>query len=166
MNQSTQIFLDKFLANRKINVEFYKRVPEDKLDFRMIDTPQRKSDSIRESIVHQIYVTRNYIYAVKTGKMEWSDQIYEQLMDPKINEYSRDQLLEELNKTELELKELSNDPEIDHKQVIVNWSEKPVLAVTALYGLNDHEILHQGWNLAVMDYLNIERFPELKEMWG
>lgn len=67
-------FIEQFLRDREINKEFYKRVPEDKFDFRMVNTPQRKSDS--------------------------------------------------------------------------------------------HEILHQGWNLAIMDHLAIERFPALQEMWG
>jgi len=30
-------------------------------------------------------------------------------------------------------------------------------AVDVLYFLKDHEILHIGWNLAVMDHLNVPR---------
>jgi hypothetical protein len=41
-----------------------------------------------------------------------------------------------------------------------------VLAVDMLWGLDSHEILHQGWNLALMDHLKIESFAELKAMWG
>lgn len=151
MSDVTKAFLDQFLVNRKINVEVYKRIPEEKFEYRMVDTAQRKSDSPRESIIHQIYVTRNYIHAVKTGKLEWNDEIYSKLVDPKVESYNKHQLLEELNKTEHELKDLLKDP---------------VTTVSMLYGLNDHEILHQGWNLAIMDHLNIERFPELEEMWG
>lgn len=32
-------FIGQFLKDREINKEFYRRVPEDKFDFRMVDTP-------------------------------------------------------------------------------------------------------------------------------
>jgi len=35
-----------------------------------------------------------------------------------------------------------------------------------IWGLNSHEILHTGWNLSYMDFLEIPRFPKLKTMWG
>ncbi len=38
-------FLGQFFRNRAVNREFYKRVPDDKFDFRMVDTNARKSDS-------------------------------------------------------------------------------------------------------------------------
>lgn len=85
-------FLESFLGNREINKEYYKRVPEDKYDFRMVDTPERK--------------------------------------------------------------------------VKAPWSSNPIPAIASLWGLDYHEVLHMGWNLAVMDHLNIHRFPALKEMWG
>jgi len=64
-------FIEQFLRDREINREFYKRVPEDKFDFRMVNTPQRKSDSPRESLAHQIDTTRDYINGVKTGVLQF-----------------------------------------------------------------------------------------------
>jgi len=53
-NKEASRFIKAFLADREINREFYSRIPEDKLDFKMVDTPERKSDSPRESLTHQI----------------------------------------------------------------------------------------------------------------
>lgn len=58
-NSEARVFLEQFMNDRAINREFYQRVPEDKLDYRMVDTPERRSDSPRESLAHQVYVTRS-----------------------------------------------------------------------------------------------------------
>ena len=39
-------------------------------------------------------------------------------------------------------------------------------AVDVLYFLRDHAILHIGWNLALMDHLNVPRFESLVQYWG
>ena len=49
-------FLWRFMMNREVNREFYRRVPADKLDYRMVDTKTRRSDSPRESLLHQLFV--------------------------------------------------------------------------------------------------------------
>lgn len=41
-------FLTQFFLDRAINREFYEKVPEDKFDYRMVDRPERKSDSPRD----------------------------------------------------------------------------------------------------------------------
>ena len=56
--------------------------------------------------------------------------------------------------------------DIGQVKVKVKWSKNPILALQMIWGLNNHEILHTGWNLAYMDFLGIERFPQLKAMWG
>jgi hypothetical protein len=33
-------------------------------------------------------------------------------------------------------------------------------------GIRHHDILHIGWNLAVMDHLNVPRFESLIHYWG
>ncbi len=38
--------------------------------------------------------------------------------------------------------------------------------VETLYLIRDHDILHVGWNLALMDHLGMERFSSLREYWG
>src|SRR3990167_3508473 len=64
-------FIEQFIRDREINKEFYKRVPEDKLDYRIVNTPKKKSDSPRESLTHQIDTTRDYIKGVKTGVLKF-----------------------------------------------------------------------------------------------
>jgi len=166
MSPQAKIFLEAFSKNRAINKEFYSLVPEDKLDFRMVDTPERKSDSPRESIVHQVYVTRNYIHSVEVGEYKWSDERYEQVMKEDISGFNKQQLLVELKKTEKELVGLLSHESINSKQVKVSKNSKPISFISSLWGLNNHEILHMGWNLAIMDHLDIPRFQKLKEMWG
>lgn len=157
---------EQFSRDRNINVEFYRRVPEDKLDFRMVDTPHRRSDCPRESLTHQIYVTRNYIYSVRNGTSEWSNRRYKTIMVVDMHAWSKQQLLEELEKTTSEVAMLLAEKETAHRTIRVPWAKEPVPAMTFLWGLDSHEILHQGWNLAIMDHLGIERFPALKAMWG
>lgn len=160
-NSEAKYFINQFLKDREIIVEFFKRVPEDKLDYRMVDTPERKSDSPRGSIIHIINTTRDYINGVKNGELKFGIE-YDDLKD--ISGLSKQQLLDMLNKSTDELIDVLTD--IANKKVKVPWEDKPIGIVGALWGLDSHEILHQGWNLALMDYLNIERFPQLKEMWG
>lgn len=156
-------FIEQFIKDREINKEFYRRVPEDEFDFRMVDTSERKSDSPRESLAHQIDTTRDYINGVKTGVLKFGVE-YDDLVE--LQELTKDELLTKLEESEKELVEILSDPEINKKQVRVPWSKKPIPAVSSLWGLDSHEILHQGWNLAIMDHLNIERFPALRGMWG
>lgn len=156
-------FLEQFLRDREINKEFYKRVPEDKFDFRMVDTPQRKSDSPRENVAHQIDTTRDYINGVKTGVLKFRIE-YDDLTEPQ--KLTKDELLAKLDESEQELVEILSDTKISDKKVRVPWSKEPIPAVSSLWGLDSHEILHTGWNLAIMDHLNIGRFTALQEMWG
>ena len=129
----------------------------------MVDTPERKSDSPRESLTHQIDTTRDYISGIKTGILKFKNS-YEDLVDP--TKLTKSQLLQLLETTEEELIRILTDPEIGNKKVQVPWSRDPIPAIASLWGLDSHEILHTGWNLAVMDHLNIERFSALKKMWG
>lgn len=162
-NPEAKRFLEHFFMCREINKEFYKRVPEDKLDFRMVNTQERKSDSPRESLVHQIDTTRDYINGVKNGILKFSIK-YEDLSNPE--KYSKEQLINKLEDTEKELITLLSNPEIAITKIIVPWSRETVPVLTAIWGLDSHEILHTGWNLAIMDHLNIKRFPVLVKMWG
>lgn len=162
-NPEAKALIEQFLRDREINKEFYRRVPEDKLDFRMVDTPRKKSDSPRESLAHQIDTTRDYINGVKTGVLQFSVK-YDDLAEPQ--KLSKKELLAKLEESEQQLIKILSDPEVVKRKVKVPWSKEPIPAVPSLWGLDSHEILHQGWNLAIMDHLNIERFPVLKKMWG
>ena len=79
---------------------------------------------------------------------------------------SKTQLLTKLNEVDTKLVEILIDPKIGDKKVKVPWIDTPISAISSLWSLDFHEILHTSWNLAVMDHLNIKRFNSLKEMWG
>jgi hypothetical protein len=49
--------------------------------------------------------------------------------------------------------------------VEVPWGGK-MNVVDVLFFLRDHDILHIGWNLALMDALNMPRYPALVQYWG
>lgn len=164
LDPTVKTFLKNFLRNRTINTEFYKRVPEDKMDYHMVDKLELKSDSPRRSLVHQIYVTRKYIYGVRTGVLKFDGITYRNLTGTE--KISKEDLIRELDETKKELIDLLSDPQIVKRKVKVPWSKVPVSAIQCLHGLYDHEILHTGWNLALMDHLGIERFPELQAVWG
>ncbi|MEN9328699.1 MAG: hypothetical protein RI947_1507 [Candidatus Parcubacteria bacterium] len=162
-NQEAMKFLSQFFGDRAINKEFYQRVPKDMFDFRMVDTPRRKSDSPRESIAHQIITQRTYMNAIKTGILKFGEK-YPGLTEPA--KLSKEELLQQLDEAEKELVSLLSDPHIEEKKAKVPWTSEPVPVLSMIWALDSHEILHTGWNLAVMDHLGIERFPKLKEMWG
>lgn len=159
-------FLGVFMMNREVNREFYRRVPADKLDFRMVDTKTRRSDSPRESLLHQLFVVRNYVHSVKTGLLQWGAERQALLMAPALSRWSKRRLLDEMHKTEQELVDLLALSDIEERTVKVGWQEEPLSAIRLLYSLNDHEILHTGWNLALMDHLQMERYSALRELWG
>lgn len=159
-------FLTVFLSDRQINKEIFNRIPEDKFDFRMVDTPARRSDSPRESIVHLIYITRNHVHSIKTGILEWSNAAHLELMDGRDRTKSKEKLIGLLDQTEHALIEALSDRSFEAQRIKVDWSSHPVPALMSLWSLDRHEILHQGWNLAIIDHLGIDRFPELKQMWG
>ena len=154
-------FLDCFFVDREINRQFYKRMPEDKFDFRMVDTSERKSDSPRESLTHQTNVQRIYMKAVEIGKLKFGDY-YNQKLKAK----TKDELLKELDKADRELVELLANNNNLKKKIIVPWNKNGIRVVDMFWVLDQHEVLHTGWNMAVMDHLNMERFPALKEIWG
>jgi uncharacterized damage-inducible protein DinB len=163
INPDAKFFLETFFGNRLVNLEFYDRLPEDKLDYRMVDTPKRRSDSPRESIAHQIAAERQYLSAISSGNLQFGIK-YEDLAD--LSQYSKDQLIKMLKQEDQNMVDILKEGENCTKKVTVPWSKVPVKATEMLWGLDSHEILHQGWNLALMDLLGIERFPAFKDMWG
>lgn len=154
-------FLEEFFLHRNINREVYEKIPEEKFGYRMVHTSERKSDSPRDSLIHQINVTRSYISGIKTGILHFKNHGSSMLRLK-----SKNELLIELDKTGEELVKILSNTDISIKTVKVSWSKKPISAIISLRGLCNHEVLHTGWNLALMDHLNIERFQALKNVWG
>lgn len=158
-DQEAKQFIKVFLTNWSINRKFYELVPEDKLDFKMTLI----SDSPRESIIHQIDNLRDYINAIKNGKFNFKIDYPDLKL---LNLESKQKLLDLLDETMNNLVKLLSESDIDSKKVISPWKDTPIPAISFLWGANNHEILHTGWNLAIMDHLGIERFPELTKIWG
>ena len=163
-NPQTKSFLEQFFKHRRINMDFYERVPEAEFDFRMINTPSRKSDSPRESLIHQIYVTRKYIYGITTSTLKFDGVTPKKLKNPQ--KMTKQELLTELDNTGQELVDLLKQSDFDSKTVNVPWDKKPISAISCLEGLSNHEILHTGWNLPIMDHLDMKRFDSLCDMYG
>jgi uncharacterized damage-inducible protein DinB len=153
-------FASEFFKHRSINLKFYELVPEDKYDYRMVDTITLKSDSVLDSITHQIEVQQAYLLACEKGKLEFGAGKLHDSLKLKVELIGK---LISLDKSMLKL--LSSRQAVE-TPIIVPWKEEPVTVIQMLWGLNSHEILHTGWNLAVMDHLGIERFDELKQIWG
>lgn len=162
-NPEAKAFIEAFFRNGEISFEFYKRVPEDKFDYRMVNNKERKSDSPRESLAHQIDTQRDYINAIETGELKFRID-YEDLKEPQ--KLSKGELLEKLEKEDQRLVSLLKKEENCKKLIKIPWSKNPIPAIAMLWSLNTHEVLYTGWNLALMDHLNIDRFPALKQMWG
>ena len=160
-NPEAKAFLQTFFMHRGINREYFDRVPEDKFDFRMVDIETRKSDTPRESLAHHINVEKTYILGAKTGELKFGAYY-----DPELKNKSKAELLKLLDETDRELIDLLGIDENINKIVQVGWNQAGVRVVDMLWSLNSHEILHTGWNLALMDHLNVERFPALKQIWG
>ncbi len=152
------------MLNREASREFYRLVPADKLDYRMVDTRTRHSDSPRQSLLHQLYVVRNYVYSVKTGLMQWGPEREALLMAPALLTWDKRRLLSELERSEHDLIDLLASSDIEERSVKVGWQDEPIPALQLLKGLNDHEILHAGWNQALMTRLQIERYPALSRL--
>lgn len=106
---------------------------------------------------------RDYLNAIGNGKLQFGI-VYDDLKE--IKKLSKKELLEKLRNEDERMIQLLSNEENCNKKIAVLWSKEPVPTVSMLWALDSHEILHTGWNLALMDHLNIERFPSLKQMWG
>lgn len=151
-----------FFTYRGINRKFFELVPEEQFDFRMVDTKNRKSDSPRESLAHLIEIESSYLLGAGDGLgNQWG-----RAKRPELKTQSKEYLLAELAKKDQELIAFLADNKNLEKTVQVKWSDKQVTVLSYLWAMNDHEILHNGWNLAMMDVLDIPRFEELVQIWG
>lgn len=161
-NKEALRFIKVFLAYRAVNRKFFESVEEKDFDYRMVDNEKRRSDSPRESLVHLIEVESSYLLSAKDGQgNQWKRAINQDLKTK-----SKVYLLNLLSRKDEELVSFLSNEENLKKSVQVKWSENPIPVLSYLWAMNDHEILHNGWNLALMDFLNIPRFDELKKIWG
>lgn len=155
-SQKARHFLESYRAHRSLNRAFYRQLPADKLDYRALDPSGRRADSPRESLVHQLYVTRNYAYSVRTGVLRWGPDRESLLLIPAtLTSFDKTRLLVEFERVERELLDVLSEPDIETRLVDVPWAAKPIDALTLLERLNTHEVLHTSWNLELMQQLHI-----------
>ena len=150
-------FYSLYLPQRRIILDFYEILPDSALDYRMVDTPERKADSPRESLGHLIEVQRAYFEGIRTGEVRWD-------LPPAADYGAMDkrQLIEALVALDREMAKYVVGSEFDPAAQV----EGGGTALEVLYLVRDHDILHVGWNLALMDHLGIERYPSLVEVLG
>jgi len=160
-NPQVRHFYSLYWPQRQILYDFFSRLAEDQMDFRMVDRPDRKSDSPRESLAHILYVQLVYFNSLKTGMLEFKSQGVEHYW-----KMTQAQLLDEMDRIDQEMLDYLNAESFDSNQrVTVPWDGE-MNTMDLIYFLRDHEILHIGWNLALMDHLNVPRFESLIQYWG
>ena len=64
-------FYSLYWSQHQIIYDFFTRLAEEQFDYRMADTPEKKSDTPCESLAHILYVQLVYLNGVKTGKLEF-----------------------------------------------------------------------------------------------
>jgi len=156
-NPETNRFLKVFFTYQTINRRFYELVPKDKLNFRLTS----KSDTILQHLAHQVNAQHSYLQIAKTGQGKFKD-----FYDPNMHRLTRPELFSRWDQLNQELIAMLSDPGNLSKTVIVKWSDAPISLLSFFWALNDHEILHNGINIAHLNILNIPRFPELTAVWG
>jgi uncharacterized damage-inducible protein DinB len=160
-NPQVRHFYALYWPQRQIVYDFFARLTEEQFDYRMVDTPERKSDTPRESLAHILYVQLVYLNAVKTGWLEFKSMGVEHYW-----KMTKGQLLAEMERIDEEmLAYLTAEAFDSSSRIEVFWGGE-MNAVDVLYFLRDHDILHIGWNLALMDHLNVPRFESLIQYWG
>ena len=58
-------------SQHQILLDFYNTLEEGQYDFRIVERPERKADTPRESLAHILYVQLVYWNAMQTGKLEF-----------------------------------------------------------------------------------------------
>ncbi len=154
-------FYGAYWPQRQIIYDFFTQLTEEQFDYRMVDVPGRRADSPRESLAHILYVQLVYLNGVAGGVLEFKSMGVEhyRLM-------SKAQLLAEMERIEAQMYAMLTAEGFDSRRPVrVFWGGE-MGVVDVLYFLRDHDILHIGWNLALMDHLEVPRFESLVAYWG
>lgn len=159
-NPDVRQFYANYWPQRQILHEFYALLPEEQYDYRMVDGPERRSDSPRQSLAHILYVQLVYLTGVKTGTLEFTSMGVEHYA-----QMGKDALLAEMDRIDDEMLRTLTAETFANKSIAVFWGGQ-MNALSVLYFLHEHTILHIGWNLALMDHLNMARYDMLKQYWG
>ena len=155
-----RVFYMLYWEQRRILRDFYHRLPAAQYDFRMVDAPGRRADSPRESLAHILEMQHVFLRAVRSGALLFGDSGVEHLYG-----LAKADLLAELERLDREMFALLTAKGFDSTATVqAPWGELD--ALNLLYFLRDHDILHMGWNLAVMDHVGLARYPSLNQYWG
>lgn len=149
-------FVIHFLADRNLNYEFYECVSEDDYDKRIVDG----SPSTRENLAYQVNVHKNYLNGLRTGEMKFSPA------DQDLKTKSKQELLAMINDVDKQILDFLYDEANYSKVIKVPWMDAAVPLLDMIYGIINHEDYHLGRNSAMMEFLGIERSPNLKRVWG
>ena len=143
-----------YLPQRRIIADFYTLLPEESYDYRMVDG----ADTPRESLVHILQTHLQYLDGVTSGTLDFAA-----VAPP--SDQSKEGLLREMDRVEERTWDFLSHANFDpDAPVEAPWGT--MRAGDAVFLTRDHDILHVGWNLALMDHLVMERFPSLKQHWG
>jgi hypothetical protein len=150
-----------YWPQRQILYDFYSCLTEDQFGFQMVDAPDRKSDTPRQSLAHILYVQLVYWNGVKARKIEFGPIGVEHYW-----RMSRAELLDEWERIDVGMFAYLTAETFDSASRVATFWGGEMNAVDVLFFLRDHAILHTGWNLALMDHLKMPRFPSLAQYWG
>ena len=160
-NPQVRHYYLSYWPQRQILYDFFTCLTEEQFDYRMVDMPERRSDTPRESLAHILYVQLVYLNGVKMGELEFGPMDVEHY-----REMTKGRLLAEMERIDEEMFAYLTAETFDSgNRVKVFWGGE-MNAIDVLYFLRDHAILHIGWNLALMDHLNVPRFESLVQYWG
>jgi uncharacterized damage-inducible protein DinB len=149
-----------FYAQRIVLRDFFAQLSEDQFDYRMVDRPGRRSDTPRESLVHLITVQRWYIQGLTSGELSFAP-----IDDSAYRDLPGAGLLAELDRLDDTVFNIISQPDYSPQApVACPWGTVP--RTVMIHIMRDHDILHIGWNLALMDHLDIPRYESLRRLWG
>jgi hypothetical protein len=102
-----------------------------------------------------------YFDSLKTGRLEFKSMGSEHYAA-----LPRAQLLAELERNDAEMFAYLTAETFDsHRTVEPFWGGR-MNGIDVLFFLRDHDILHIGWNLALMDHLSLPRYESRVQCWG
>lgn len=161
MENYIQELFDTFKAHRNINRTFFDLLEPKHYDYRMVSTEKITSNLPRENIARIIGVTRCYVDSLKSGELilSWRDNkdLYPS------QDHAKAEFLDLWDQEVNGLESILVDE--TYKGLInTYWGESATFGILDV--LKNHEILHIGINLTIMDHIGMERFNELIEMWG
>ena len=159
-DSQVRTFYSLYWPQRQVLYDFFALLTEEQFGYRMVNTPERKSDTPRESLAHILQVQLIYLNCVKAGKLEFKSMGVEHYW-----EMDKEGLLAEMNRIDDEMLGYLKGEAFDtSSKVEVPWGM--MNTIDLLFFLRDHAILHIGWNLALMDHLDLPRYKTLSNYWG